>query len=128
MGRINSLHFANVISPLSSKGGGQKKGFHSEPKMWVSYFGLWVASPNNFPCCVGWVPLPFQKAPGSHFFPNLTRFNRFTPIFTHIFPVFVLCAPILAVFRASLLTPSFCSFYLSGCLWHPSGVTVIKRW
>ena len=29
--------------------------------------------------------------------------------------------------RGSLLTPNFCSFYLSGCLWHPSNVTVLKR-
>ena len=49
-----------------------------------------------------WVP---------HFLPNLAHISRLTPIFTHIFPVFVLCTPILATFmlQASLLTPIFCS-------------------
>ena len=111
------------------KGGGQNKGFHSGPIMWVSYFGLWVTGPHNFSCCVGWVPLPFQKKSDSLFSPNLSHFSQLTSIFTHSFPVFVLCTSILAVFmlRASLLAPSFCSFYLSGCLSHPSNVTVLRR-
>ena len=37
----------------SSKGGGQIKGFHLGPIMWVSDFELWVAGPHNFLCCVG---------------------------------------------------------------------------
>ena len=79
--------------------------------MWVSYFGLWVAGSRHFPCCVSWVPLSFQKVLGAPFSSKSHSFSRFT--------VFML--------RASLLTPNVCSFYFSGCLWHPSDVTVLKR-
>ena len=98
--------------------------------MWVSHFRLWVAGPHNCPWCAGWVPLPFQKASDSPLPPKSHWFSPFTPIFTHIFPVFVLCTTTLAVFMlwASLLTPNFCSFYLSGFLWHPSDVIVLNRW
>ena len=57
-----------------SKGGCQKKGFHPGPIMWVSYSGLWVAGPNNFSCCVGWVLLPSQQASGSTFSPKSHSF------------------------------------------------------
>ena len=61
---------------------------------------------------------PFKRHRVPRFLLNLTHFSQFSPIFTHIFPVFVLCTPILAVFMlgASLWTPNFCSFYHSGCL------------
>ena len=52
---------------LKTKGGDQKRGFCLGPIMWVLDFGLQVASPHNFQCCVGWVPLHFQKASGSLF-------------------------------------------------------------
>ena len=105
-----------------------KEMFSLGTHQWDSYFGLWVAGPQYFPWCVGWVPLSLQKPSGSLFSQNLTHFSRFMPIFTHIFPVFVLCTQILTVFmlRASLLTPNFCSFYLSGCLWYPSEVAVLN--
>ena len=60
-------YFSQAYLSKHAKGGGQKKDFHSGPIMRVSYFGLWVSGPYNFPCCVGWVPLPFQKASGSTF-------------------------------------------------------------
>ena len=50
----HSFHSFNFTSTLSE---GQKKG---GPKLWVLYFGLWVAGPHNFPCCVGWVTLPWN--------------------------------------------------------------------
>ena len=97
--------------------------------MRVSYFGLRVAGPHKFSSCVGWVSLPFQKALGSPFLVNLIHFSQFAPNFDNFFPVSVLCIPILValMLRASLLTPNFCSIYLSGCLWHPTDVTVFKR-
>ena len=60
---------------MADKGRGQKEGFHLGPIMWVSYFGLWVAGPHSFPC-VGWVPLPFQKALGSPFSPTSHSLGR----------------------------------------------------
>ena len=72
---------------------------------------------------------PFKRHRVPHFLPKLTCFVRFTPIFADILLVFVPCTPILAVFmlRTSLLTPYFCSFYLPGCLWHPTDAAVLKR-
>ena len=84
------------------KGGGQNKGFHSGPIMWVSYFGLWVAGPHNFPCCVGWVPLPFQKATDSPFSSKSHTFGRLPSIFYPHFSSF--CT----------MYPNFGSFYASG--------------
>ena len=73
-------------------------------------------------CRLGPITYPFKRHRVPHFLRNLTHFSRFSPTFTHIFPVLVPCTPILAVLmlRASLLNPSFCSFYLLGCLWHLS--------
>ena len=47
-----------------------------------------------------------------HYLSNFTYFSRFTPIFTHIIPLFILCTPILAVvmLRAFLLNPIFAIF------------------
>ena len=108
------------ITPVSR---GQKKTFHSEPIMWVSYFGLWVAGPHNFSCCAGWVPLPFQKAPIPHFLLYQTNnFSRFTPIFTQKlkFSSFCTMYPNFGSFYASSLFIDPQSLYLSGCLWHIS--------
>ena len=99
--------------------------------MWDSYFGLWVAGPHYFPWCVGWVPLPKNKISYTKTRHTVPHFPKISLILvdlhlflTHIFPVCVLCTPILVAFmlRASLLTPNFRSFYLLGCLWHPSEV------
>ena len=87
------------------KGGAQKKGFHPGLIMWVSYFGLWVARPHDFPCCIGWVPLPFQKALGFLFPPK--SYLRFTPIL-----------PTFSYFFCNLY-PNFGSFYASGVIFTP---------
>ena len=78
--------------------------------MRVSYFGLYrLQIPIIFHAVSVGSHYPFKRHRVPHFLPNLTHFSPFTPIFTHIFPVFVLCNPTLAVFmlRASLLTPQF---------------------
>ena len=96
--------------------------------MWLAYFGLWVAGPHNFPCCVWWVPSPFKRHWVPHFLPNLTHFSRLTPIFTSIFPVFVLCTPILAAFmlRASLLTPIFALFFIRAACGTPVMLLLLR--
>ena len=37
------------------------------------------------------------------------------------------CHYVLQFLLTSLLTANFCSFYFSGCLWHPSEVTALKE-
>ena len=75
-------------------------------------------------------PLTLLKGIGFPIFSQisliLVDLHLFLPIFFHFC---VLCTPTLAVFilRASLMTPNFFSFYLSGCLWHPSDVTTLNR-
>ena len=83
--------------------------------MWDSYFRLWVAGPITFHDVSVGSHYPF-KSP--HFFKISLILVDLHLFLTHIFPVFVLCTPILAVFmlRASLLTPNFRSFYFSGSL------------
>ena len=74
---------------------------------------------------------PFKRYRVPHFLPNLTHFNLVDlHLFLPTFFQFLYCVPqFWAVFmlRASLLTPNFFSFYLLGCLWHPSNVTVLNR-
>ena len=64
----------------------------------------------------------FKKHRVPHFLPNLTHFSRLTPIFTHIFPVFALRTPILAVFYASrfFIDPQFLHFLSFRLLVAPS--------
>ena len=127
MRTIKNLKF-HVTTPFKKM---PKQGFHSGLIMWVSYFRLWVAGivPIIFHDVSVGSHYPFKRYRVPHFLPNHIHFSRFTPIFVHLSPVIVLCTPVLAVFmlRASLLTPNFFSFYLSGCLWHPSDVTVFNR-
>ena len=75
----------------------------------VSYFGLWAPGPHNFWGCVGWVPLPFKRHWVPHFLSNLTHFSRCPLIFTHIFPVFVICTTSLGSFFSSgfFIDPQF---------------------
>ena len=92
---LRSDRFKSIFLHFHFKGGDQKKGFYPGPVMWVSYFGLWAACLHNFPCCVGWVPLPFQKASGSPFSP---KSDSFLSIFTYLYPnfsVLALFTPIL---------------------------------
>ena len=80
----------------------QKKGFYSGPIIWDSYFGLWVVGPHNFPCCVGWVPLPFQKASGSSFSPQISLIS----VDLHLF--------LLTFSQFCTMHLNFDSFYASG--------------
>ena len=75
--------FVEDLKPMlaASKGGGQKKSLQRGSIMWislsgpwVSLSGLWVAGPHNFPCHMGWVPLPFQQVLGSPFSPKSYSF------------------------------------------------------
>ena len=61
------------VTIVSHNRGDQKKGLHSGPIMWASYFELWVAGPHNFPC--------FNRHRVPHFLQNLKNFSRFTRIF-----------------------------------------------
>ena len=64
---------------------------------------------------------PFKRHQVPHFPQNLTHFSRFTPIFTHIFPVFVLYTPILTVFYISIFSidPQFSLFYVRAACGNP---------
>ena len=108
--------------------------------MWLAYFGLGLQVSIIFHIVSVGSHYPFEKHWVPHFLPNLTHFSRLTPIFTHIFPVFVLCTLILEAFmlRASLLTPIllFLSFgllvahqwcYYSYRQWLPDPATT-KNW
>ena len=62
-------------------------------------------------------PITLSKGIGFPIFSQISLILvDFHPFLPHIFPVFALCTPIFADFmlQASLLTLSFCSFYLSG--------------
>ena len=89
--------------------------------MLVLYFGLWVPGPIIF----------HVVSFGSHYKSNGFPFSSqillilvdLHPFYAHL-SSFVLCTPILEVF---MLQACFGYFCYSGCLWHPSDVTVVKR-
>ena len=94
------------------------KGFHPGPIVWVSHLGLWVVDPMIFYFLSVGSHYLSNRHRVPHFLPSLSHFSRFTPIITRILPVLVLCTPVFSIFmiRATSLTPSLCSFYLSGYL------------
>ena len=80
------------VTTIVFRGGGQKKGFHPGPTMWVSSFGLRIAGPHNFPCCVGLVLLSFQNI-GFPIFSQISLNSvDFHPFYRH-FPSFLYYVP-----------------------------------
>ena len=93
--------------------GDQKKGFHWGPKCGIHTSGYGVQVPIIFDdVSVGFPDYPFKRYSCLHF-PKISL-SQFRSIFTHIFSVFALCTPVVAVFvcQASLLTPDFAPFIL----------------
>ena len=110
LGCFSSIHqiFPNtIIIFLIEKT--KRKVFTGDPNVGFILRAMGCRSPLFSIMCQLGSLITLSKAFGSPFSQNLSQFR---PIFTHVFSVFALCTPVVAVFvcQASLLIPDFAPF------------------